>query len=97
MDDCICKVCNKVDTVDLFKRYWQLPLTPCAAEVSDFVTPDLFGQYSMMAFGMRNTPSIFQILMHLVLRDIKNCKTYIDDIVVYSSKWEHDENLCEVF
>ncbi len=59
IDDCIDKVgpAKFVTKLDLLKGYWQVPLTPRAAEISAFVTPDFFGQYSVMAFGMRNAPA----------------------------------------
>lgn len=100
IDDCIDRVgpAKFVSKLDLLKGYWQVPLTPRAAEISAFVTPDYFCQYSVMAFGMRNAPSTFQRLMQLVLRDVQNCTAYLDDIVVYSSTWEeHVETLGEVF
>ncbi len=69
-----------------------------AAEISAFVTPDFFGQYSVMAFGMRNAPATFQLLMRLVLQDVPDCEAYLDDIVIYSSTWEeHMNSLKTVF
>ncbi len=72
----------------VLKGYWQVPLTPRASEISAFVTPDVFMQYSVMAFGMRNAPSTFQRLMWIVLNGVENCEAYLDDIVIYSSSWE---------
>lgn len=37
-----------VTKLDLHKGYWQVPLTPRAREISAFVTPDAFLQYSVM-------------------------------------------------
>ncbi len=60
IDDCIDKVgpAKFVTKLDLLKGYWQVPLTPRAAEISAFVTPDFFGQYSVMALacGMPRQP-----------------------------------------
>lgn len=100
IDDCIDKVgpAKFVTKLDLLKGYWQVPLTPRAAEISAFVTPDFFGQYSVMAFGMRNAPSTFQRLMRLVLQDVPDCEAYLDDIVIYSPTWEeHMKSLETVF
>lgn len=84
--------------LDLLKGYWQVPLTARASEISAFVTPDNFLQYSVMAFGMRNAPATFQRLMQRVLSSVKNCEAYLDDVVVYSSSWEsHLRSLREVF
>lgn len=36
--------------------------------------------------------------MNTILADVKNCKAYLDDIVVYSSSWkEHMDTLFAVF
>lgn len=52
MEDCIDNLGSArfVSKLDLLKGYWQVPLTP--SEISAFVTPDHFLQYSNMAFGM---------------------------------------------
>ncbi len=100
MEDCIDRVgpAKFVTKLDLLKGYWQVPLTPRASEISAFVTPDDFMQYSVMAFGMRNAPSTFQRLMRIVLGGVENCEAYLDDIVIYSSSWdEHVISLREVF
>ncbi len=100
MEDCIDRVgpAKFVTKLDLLKGYWQVPLTPRASEISAFVTPDDFMQYSVMAFGMRNAPSTFQRLMQIVLGGVENCEAYLDDIVIYSSSWEeHVISLREVF
>ncbi|XP_073804400.1 uncharacterized protein [Danio rerio] len=100
MEDCIDRVgpARFVTKLDLLKGYWQIPLTSRASEISAFVTPDDFMQYSVMAFGMRNAPSTFQRLMRIVLSGVEKCEAYLDDIVIYSSSWEeHLVSLREVF
>lgn len=100
IDDLIDRVgpAKFVTKLDLLKGYWQVPLTARAVDISAFVTPDYFCQYSVMAFGMRNAPSTFQRMMQLVLNGIRKCDSYLDDIVVYSSTWkEHVETLHDVF
>ncbi len=99
MEDCIDRVgpAKFVTKLDLLKGYWQVPLTPRASEISAFVTPDDFMQYSVMAFGMRNAPSTFQRLMRIVLNGVENCEAYLDDIVIYSSSWEEHVSSLRVF
>lgn len=94
MEDCVDRVGSSryVTKLDLLKGYWQVPLTARASEVSAFVTPDAFMQYTVMAFGMRNAPATFQRLMYLVLSDVQNCEVYLDDVVIYSLTWE--DHLC---
>lgn len=100
MDDCVDRVGSAkfVTKLDLLKGYWQVPLTARASEISAFVTPDHFLQYTVMPFGLKNAPATFQRLVNTVLSGVKNCEAYLDDIVVYSSTWaEHMCTLQEVF
>ena len=88
LDDCIDTIgaATHVTKLDLLKGYWQVPLTPRASDISAFVTPDDFLQYSVMAFGMRNAPATFQRLVNTVLAGIPNCCAYLDDLVVHSTE-----------
>lgn len=100
LDDCIDRVGSAmfVTKLDLLKGYWQVPLTERAREISAFVTPDDFCQYTVMAFGMRNAPATFQRLVNKVLKGVANCEAYLDDVVIYSSSWsQHLAQLEEVF
>lgn len=74
MEDCVDKVgsASFVSKLDLLKGYWQVPLTPRAAEISAFVTPNNFMNYSVMAFGLRNAPATVQRLMNRVLAGVPN-------------------------
>ena len=100
MEDCIDSIGPAVfiTNLDLLKGYWQVPLTSRALDISAFVTPDHFLQYTVMAFGMRNAPATFQRLMQLVLGDVPCCNVYLDDVVVYSDTWaDHLASLNVVF
>ncbi|XP_037615670.1 uncharacterized protein LOC119482245 [Sebastes umbrosus] len=100
MDDCIDEIgpAKFVTKLDMLKGYWQVPLTPRASEISAFVTPDHFLQYTVMPFGMCNAPATFQRLVNKVLGGVSNCRAYLDDIVVYTDDWEsHKATLREVF
>lgn len=99
IDDCIDEIgpAKYVSKLDLLKGYWQVPLKPRASEISAFVTPDSFLQFTlMMPFGLRNAPAIFQRLVNKVLGDVPHCKAYLDDIIVYSDDWA-SHTLNEVF
>lgn len=100
MEDCVDSVGSArfVSKLDLLKGYWQVPLTPRASEVSAFVTPDSFMQYTVMAFGLRNAPATFQRLVNLVLSGVPNCNAYLDDLVIHTDDWsEHCSLLRTVF
>lgn len=60
MEDCVSTIgtARYVSKLDLLP-YGQVPLSARAAEVSAFVTPDHFLEYTVMAFGMCNAPATF--------------------------------------
>lgn len=100
MEDCVDHVgaTRFVSKLDLLKGYWQVPLMERAQEISAFVTPDDFLQYTVMAFGMCNAPATFQRLMKVVLSGLPFCEAYLDDLVVCSATWtEHVQRLGAVF
>ena len=93
MEDCIDRVGSAKLKLDLLKGYWQVPLTPRASEISAFVTPDTFLQYTVMPFGLRNAPATFQQLMHSVLSGVDKYEAYLDDVVAYSSSWSSHSHM----
>lgn len=100
IEDCVYNIgaAKYVTKLDLLKGYWQVPLTERASNISAFVTPDDFLQYTVMAFGMCNAPATFQRLINTVLRGIPNCSAYLDDLVVYTETCqEHLQTLYQVF
>ena len=100
MDDCVDTIgsAQYVTKLDLLKGFWQVSLSARACEISAFVTPDSFQQYTVMAFGMRNAPATFQRLVNCVLAGVPSCTAYLDDLVVYSKQWgEHMATLKQVF
>ena len=45
-------------------------------------------QYKRMPFGIKNAAAVFQGIVDEVLKDCRDySRTYIDDIVVFSSTW----------
>lgn len=100
MEDCVDRVGNAkfVTKLDLLKGYWQVPLSARASEISAFATPDVFLQYRVMPFGLRNSGATFQRLMSVVLSNMSNCEAYLDDVVCYGDTWEdHLKTLRGVF
>lgn len=61
--------------------HWQV--TVWAKEISAFVTPDDFLEYKVMAFGMREVPSMFQRLMNVTFSVLSCCEAYLYDLVVF--------------
>ncbi len=96
IDDCGDHVgfARFVSKFDLLKGYWQVPLTSHAKELSVFITPDIFLQYTVMPFGVQNAPATFQRLVNRVLSGLIRWEAYLDDIVLYSSSW--NEHLAQI-
>ena len=98
LDNCIDTVggAKYVTKLDLLKGYWQVPLTSRASEISAFVRPENFLQYSVMAFGIWNAPATFQQRVNFVLAGVPNSSAYLDDLVIYSSEWSDHVNSLKV-
>lgn len=54
-------------TIDLFKGYWQVPLTQQSQELTVFRTPWGLFQFTVLPFGLHGAPATFQRLMAQVL------------------------------
>ena len=88
IEDCIDNTghAKYVTKFDLLKRFWQIPLTNRAKEISAFVTPDGLYQYKVMPFGMKNSPATFERLVNSLISNLDGCKAYIDDAIIFSEE-----------
>ncbi len=87
-------------TLDLTSGYWQIGLTPEAAEKSAFPTQFGLFQFQVLPFGMCNAPSTFQRAMECCLAGLQweQCMVYLDDVIVYSPTFDlHVKRLTSVF
>ena len=89
VDDCIDRVGHAkfISKFDFLKGYWQVGLTERAKALSAFITRDGLYECIVMPFGMKNSASTFQRLMNIVVRGLKDCVVYIDDVVIFSDNW----------
>ena len=85
--------------LDLRSGYHQMPL-----RVEDRVKTALVGanrilwEWLVVPFGLKNASPYFQRRMDHILRDLRFCRIYIDDIIIWSCNLEeHLERLKEVF
>ena len=71
-------------TLDLATGYWQVNMSTDSREKTAFVTHKGLYEFSVMPFGLCNTPATFQRLMEVTLRGLARCKcvVYLDDILV---------------
>ena len=75
--------------IDLNKGFHQIPIQTDDIMKTAFCTPWGKFEFTVMPFGLRNGPAMFQRLMDRLLhKDLDFARVYIDDIVVFSSTWE---------
>ncbi|GFW80921.1 retrovirus-related Pol polyprotein from transposon 297 [Trichonephila clavipes] len=70
-----------------------------AKPLTAFVTHSGHYQWKVMPFGMKNAGSTFQKSMdNALLLHRKYCRSYIDDVAIYSTTWnEHLDHIAKVF
>ena len=87
-------------TLDLKSGYWQIELDPATQEKTAFVTHNGLFEFSVLPFGLTNSPASFQRLMGHILRGLeyKCALIYIDDIIIFSKTIDdHLKHLEEIF
>ena len=86
--------CQYFTTMDMLSGFWQMKLDESSIPKTCFTTP--FGNYewTRMPFGLCNAPASFNRLMASVLQSAINCKSFVDDVFVYSPTWnDHMQHL----
>lgn len=72
-------------TLDLVSGYWQLALTPEASRIAAFKVDGRTYAPTVLPFGLRNAPSVFQRTMHSILGHMADfVALYIDDVIIFS-------------
>ena len=87
-------------TLDLKSGYWQVSMDPKDQEKTAFSALDQLWEFSVMPFGLCNSPATFSRLMEQVLRGVPPtaCLKYLDDLIVHGSTFEEMvKNLEQVF
>ena len=77
-----------ISKVDLKK---QIPICKDEMPKTAFCSPWGKFHFTVMSFGLRNGPAVFQRLMDRILHDCMNfAQAYIDDCAIFSGSWsEH--------
>ncbi|CAM5091326.1 unnamed protein product [Eretmochelys imbricata] len=80
-----------ISTLDLTKRYWQVPLDDPAKERSAFISHVGLYEFNVLPFELRNVPATFQRLVDNLLAGFGEfAVAYLDNIVMVSDSWvEH--------
>ena len=77
-----------ISKLDLTKGFLQVRMKVFYKEKTTFICHRGKFQYKTMPFGVNNAPAVFQGIADEALKDCRDCsRTYIDDIVVFSSTW----------
>ena len=76
----------RINFLDAFQGYHQIPLALDDQEKTTFVTPIGNYHYKVMSFGLKNTRPTYQRMMTRMFESQlgKNIEIYIDDMVVKS-------------
>ena len=85
--------------LDLRSGYWQVALDQADREKAAFACLSGLFQFRVIPFRLTNAQGIFQQLMSIVLRGLKQFSmAYLDDILVFSNNIsEHLQHLSSVF
>ena len=82
--------------IDCFQGFWQINIREDHKERTGFTVPSGHYEFNRLPFGMSNSPSSFQRLMVLVLKNLVGiyCYVYLDDVVIFSqTAQEHAQRL----
>ena len=71
-------------TLDLASGFWQLPLREQDREKTAFSVGGDHYEFTVMPFGLTNASATFQRMMGNILKGVKGCLVFIDDIIVFS-------------
>ena len=87
-DDIIDKLgkAKYISTLDLMRRYWQIPMEETSKETTAFVIPFGLYQFKTIPFGLHGPPTSFQRMMDNILQGTEDfCDALLDDILIFSN------------
>lgn len=99
IDDLVTKTRNSkyFTTLDINSAFWSIPLRVEDRKKTGFVTQDGHYQWTVLPFGLKTSPAIFQRILSNILRKYKLTDftvNYIDDILIFSKTFsEHINHL----
>ena len=74
--------------LDLAKGFFQIPLHPDCRPYTVFATPRGLYQYTVLPFGLTNSPAVFNRVMRQVLHGIPGDEVFVEDVLVHSASIE---------
>lgn len=76
-------------TIDLTKRYWQIPFAKEPCYRTTFATPLGLYQFTKMPFSLNGAATYFQQVMDKALKPVQDCVViYIDDMLIVNPSWK---------
>ncbi|KAH9657970.1 hypothetical protein KPL70_023296 [Citrus sinensis] len=83
---------------DLKSGFWQLGIEPSERYKTAFCIPNAHFQWTVLPFGLKTAPSIFQKSMVQIFQPIlHHALIYIDDILLFSGSHEEHRHLLSQF
>ena len=83
--------------MDLSKGYWQVGLTERSKPLTAFETPRGMFQFRTMPFGLINSGATFCRLMRIILSNLQNVDSFVDDMWIFTETWkDHMTSLRQV-
>ncbi|KAK3105091.1 hypothetical protein FSP39_017124 [Pinctada imbricata] len=94
VDECLDSLSDSIwfSCLDLNSGFWQIAMANEDKEKTAFSTSQGLFQFTVMPFGLANSPSTFERLMENVLRGLQweKCLVYMDDIIVPGASFEEE-------
>ena len=84
-----------ISKLDLTKGYWQIPLTKNAKQYTAFQTPLRLLQFKVLPFSLVTAQASCSKLMRKLLKGMSNIDNFVDDIIIFTSTWEHHMQVFE--
>ncbi|KAH9780668.1 hypothetical protein KPL71_008167 [Citrus sinensis] len=83
---------------DLKSGFWQLGIDPAERYKTAFCIPNAHYQWTVLPFGLKTTPSIFQKAMTQIFQPLlHHTLVYIDDLLLFSGTPEEHQVLLQQF
>ena len=82
--------------LDCYSGFWQISIREEHKERTGFSVPSVHYEFNKLPFGLSNSPSSFQRLMDVVLKDLvgTECWGFIDEVIIFPrSVEEHAQRL----
>ena len=83
---------------DLKSGFWQLGIHPSERYKTAFCIPNAYYQWTVLPFGLKTAPSIFQKAMTTIFQPILHYTlVYIDDLLLFSGTHDEHHKLLQQF